>query len=96
MQGNTIKPGQKVLIVDDLLATGGTMNAACELVQMAGGIVSEIVVVMELKSLNARKTIPIDKIFSLIEYDWFLYAAMLDSTIFAFDFIALLLFIFIV
>lgn len=69
MQAGAIKPGQKVLIVDDLLATGGTVNAARELIQMAGGIVTDIVVVIELKSLNGRKNIAVDNIFSFIQYD---------------------------
>lgn len=69
MQANSIKAGQRVVIVDDLLATGGTLNAACGLIQMAGGIIEEIIVLIELKSLNGRKNVSVDNVFSFIQYD---------------------------
>lgn len=54
MQSDAIKPGQKVVIVDDLLATGGTMSAAIKLVRSAHAEVIECVVLMELPDLQGR------------------------------------------
>lgn len=51
---DAILPGQKVVLVDDLLATGGTLKAACQLVERAQGIVSACMAVIELDFLNAR------------------------------------------
>ena len=45
---DAIRPGEKVVIVDDLIATGGTLEAACKLVEKLGGTVEKISVVMEL------------------------------------------------
>jgi adenine phosphoribosyltransferase len=45
----------RVLIVDDLLATGGTLNAACQLVQNCGGVVVEMMCVIELAFLKGRE-----------------------------------------
>jgi adenine phosphoribosyltransferase len=59
-----------VLIVDDLLATGGTLLAASSLVQQAGGVVEECFVLMELGFLKARDKFPESaKISSLVVYD---------------------------
>jgi adenine phosphoribosyltransferase len=52
-----ILPGQKVLIVDDLLATGGTMAATIELVEKSGGIVQGLAFIIELEDLSGRKKI---------------------------------------
>ncbi|HET9140413.1 adenine phosphoribosyltransferase [Actinophytocola sp.] len=49
-----IEPGQRVLVVDDVLATGGTAAAACELVEQAGGIVTGVCVVLEIGALGGR------------------------------------------
>ncbi|MCR5279253.1 MAG: adenine phosphoribosyltransferase [Lachnospiraceae bacterium] len=51
---DAIKPGQKVLIVDDLIATGGTTKAMIELIEELGGKVSGVVVLMELAGLKGR------------------------------------------
>ncbi|XP_030755090.1 adenine phosphoribosyltransferase [Sitophilus oryzae] len=67
IQEESIKAGQIVLVVDDLLATGGTLGAACELVKKLGGTVSKCLVVMELPALNGRKKIPAD-VISLMEF----------------------------
>lgn len=69
LQCGAIKKDQKVLIVDDLLATGGTLKAACELVAKAGGIVDGCLVVMELKSLKGRDNLADTAIYSFIQYD---------------------------
>ncbi|KAH8285234.1 hypothetical protein KR054_006554 [Drosophila jambulina] len=55
MQRSVIQPGQKVVIVDDLLATGGSLVAATELIHKVGGVVVERLVVMELVDLEGRK-----------------------------------------
>lgn len=69
MQENSLSAGQRVVIVDDLIATGGSLNAACELVKGAFGIVEEIIVLMELTPLNGRSKIPVKDIHSFIKYD---------------------------
>lgn len=59
-----------IKLVDDLLATGGTMNAAYQLVTALGANVPEIIVIMELKSLGGRAIIPNSvNIHTLIAYD---------------------------
>lgn len=70
MQENSIGPNQNVIIVDDLLATGGSLNAACRLISEYGANVAEIIVIMELKSLDGRKKIPTENIHAFIAYDW--------------------------
>jgi adenine phosphoribosyltransferase len=60
--------GAKVLLVDDLLATGGTMNAACQLVKKVGGQIVGISFLIELKALDGRKKIPHQNINSVIPY----------------------------
>ena len=56
MHRDAIRPGQKVVLVDDLLATGGTMAAACELVEELGGQVAKVLFVIELAGFGARAT----------------------------------------
>lgn len=67
MQEESLRIGQKVLIIDDVLATGGSMLAACELVKSAGAIVEEVVVLIEKIKLNGRARIPAKKIHALIK-----------------------------
>lgn len=69
LQCGAIKHDQRVLIVDDLLATGGSLKAASELVRKAGGVVDGCLVVMELKCLNGRKNLEGLKVHSFIQYD---------------------------
>lgn len=69
IQEGSLSAGQNVLIIDDLLATGGTLHGACELIHRTGASVVDIVVIMELQSLNGRKNIPVQNIRSLISYD---------------------------
>ncbi|EDX08885.1 adenine phosphoribosyltransferase [Drosophila simulans] len=67
LQKSAIKPGQKVVVVDDLLATGGSLVAATELIRKVGGVVVESLVVMELVGLDGRKRLD-GKVHSLIKY----------------------------
>lgn len=69
IQANSIKSGQKVVIVDDLLATGGSLSAACHLIEQAGGIIQELIVLLELKSLNGRAKLNGKSVHSFIQYD---------------------------
>jgi len=57
MHKDAIKPGQKVLIIDDLLATGGTVHAMCELVEKLKGKIVEIAFLIELDFLKGREKI---------------------------------------
>jgi adenine phosphoribosyltransferase len=66
---DAIAPGERVIIVDDLLATGGTVQAACKLVESLGGKILELSFLIELKFLQGRKKIDRYKVFSLIKYD---------------------------
>jgi len=69
MHKDAILAGQKVLIVDDLLATGGTAAAVARMVRETGGIVCGIGFVVELTFLNGRKKLDGSDVFSLIQYD---------------------------
>ena len=69
MHIDAVKPNQKVLIVDDLLATGGTYKALAELIEEVGGQVAGFLSFIELKDLNGRKNLSEYKnIFSVIEF----------------------------
>ncbi len=65
---DALAPGQKVLVVDDLLATGGTAVATLELIGRLGAEVAAIAFVIELDFLDGRSKLPADKIDSLIHY----------------------------
>ena len=67
---DSIKPKEKVLIIDDLVATGGTAEAGAKLVEKSGGIVSGFIFVMNLFDLGGKKLIESKgyKIFSLIDF----------------------------
>ena len=67
IQTDSMQAGQKVIVVDDLLATGGSLKAAVELVRKAGGVVEECIVVLELEGLNGRKNLDVP-VFSFIQY----------------------------
>ena len=66
---DAIKPGEKVLIHDDLLATGGTAKAAANLVEKLGGKVIQFSFIVELSFLNGRKLLPNYNVKSLVDYD---------------------------
>jgi adenine phosphoribosyltransferase len=66
---DAISPGDRVIICDDLLATGGTAAAAAKLVQELGGKVEGLAFAVELTFLNGRKKLPGFDVFSLIHYD---------------------------
>ncbi len=66
---DAIQPGDKVLLHDDLLATGGTVEAACKLIQKLGGEVVQILLLVELTFLNGREKLRNYKVNSLISYD---------------------------
>ncbi len=69
MHSDAVENGQRILLVDDLLATGGTAGAACRLVEKAGGQVVECCFMVELTFLNGREKIGHDNVFSLLKYD---------------------------
>ena len=69
MHTDAIVPGARVLMVDDLLATGGTMKAACELVEKAGGEVVECAFIIHLADLTGEQLLKKYSVFSLIAYD---------------------------
>lgn len=68
MHKDSIRQGQKVLIVDDLIATGGTTRAMIELVESLGGIVAGVVVLMELAGLKGREKLDGYRLDSAICY----------------------------
>lgn len=63
-----VRPGQKVLVVDDLLATGGTMAATCRLTTELGAEVLGCLVLIELGFLGGRERLPVSRVDSLIHY----------------------------
>ena len=68
MHKDSIKPGDKVLLVDDLIATGGTIQAGINLIEKLGGEVVSTVVLMELAGLNGREKIS-SPLLSVIKYE---------------------------
>ncbi len=69
MHKDSIKPGQKVVIIDDLIATGGTIEAIINLVEELGGEVVKICFIMELAGLNGREKLAGYDVDSVIIYD---------------------------
>lgn len=69
MHKDAITPGAKVLIVDDLLATGGSAKAACELVEKLGGKVVGLAFLIELVDLKGREKLKGYDVFSMIQYE---------------------------
>ena len=69
MHKDSIKPGQKVVLIDDLIATGGTIEAAAKLVESLGGEVVRIIFLMELAGLKGREKLKNYDVRSVIRYD---------------------------
>lgn len=65
---DAVAPGARVLLVDDLLATGGTIRAATQLIERAGGKVAELAFVIELTFLGGREKLAPYPVFSLIQF----------------------------
>lgn len=68
MHSDAIDKGQKVLIVDDLLATGGTARATVDLVRQIGGHVVGVAVLIELVALNGRAKLQAEKVMAVLQY----------------------------
>ncbi|HEY7989834.1 MAG TPA: phosphoribosyltransferase family protein, partial [Stellaceae bacterium] len=68
IQADAVKPGQRVVIVDDLLATGGTLSAAIRLVRLVGGEVAAAACIIELAFLNGQKQLDVP-FTSVVSYD---------------------------
>ncbi len=66
---DAIKPGQKAILIDDLIATGGTVAASCKLVERLGGEVAMCLFLMELKGLKARELLKDYRIESVVDYE---------------------------
>lgn len=66
---DAIESGERVLIIDDLLATGGSASAACQLVEEIGGDIVSLAFLVELSFLNGRSRLGDYEVFSLLQYD---------------------------
>ena len=69
MHKDAIKPGQRVLITDDLLATGGTIEASIKLVEKLGGVVAGIAFLINLKYLNGMDKLKDYDVITLMDYE---------------------------
>ncbi|MCC8046085.1 MAG: adenine phosphoribosyltransferase [Clostridiales bacterium] len=69
MHKDSIKPGQKVVVIDDLIATGGTIEAAIQLIEELGGEVVKVVFLMELAGLKGREKLAKYDVESVICYE---------------------------
>lgn len=70
MHKDAIKKGDRVVIIDDLLATGGTVEATIKLVEQLGGIVVGCGFLIELTGLKGREVLKNYEVFSLINYEF--------------------------
>lgn len=68
MHVDAVKPGQRVLVIDDVLATGGTMNACLDLVRQCGGEIAGVAVMIELVGLKGRDRIGGIGVHSVLQY----------------------------
>lgn len=68
MHKDAILPGNKVLVHDDLLATGGTMNAVCQLIEKLGGEIVQVSFIIELSFLNGRDKLKPYDVRSIVNY----------------------------
>jgi adenine phosphoribosyltransferase len=69
MHKDAIKEGDKVLLIDDLLATAGTALAACKLIEKAGGIIEECAFIVDLPTLKGKEKLLPRKSFCLVEFE---------------------------
>ena len=69
MHKDSIKPGQRVVVVDDLIATGGTIEAAIKMIEELGGVVTRVVFLMELAGLKGREKLKDYDVESVICYE---------------------------
>ena len=67
MHEDAIKPGDHVLVLDDLIATGGTLAATCRLVEKLGGSIVEVAILIELSFLNGREKVKEYPYFTLLK-----------------------------
>ncbi|MBL7054319.1 adenine phosphoribosyltransferase [Candidatus Woesearchaeota archaeon] len=66
---DAIKKGEKILLVDDLIATGGTVNAATQLIEQLGGEILECAFIIDLPDLKGKEKLKDYKIFTMIEFE---------------------------
>lgn len=69
IHADDLKPGQRVVLIDDLIATGGTAKAAAELIEELGGEVVRILFLIELKGLNGRTALAKYDVQSVVQYE---------------------------
>ena len=69
MHQDSVKPGQKVVIIDDLIATGGTVEAAAKMIEKLGGKVVKMIFLMELAGLKGRDRLAGYDVASVIRYE---------------------------
>ena len=65
---DAIAPGERVVVIDDLIATGGTIAATCRLVEQLGGQIAEVAMIIELTALGGCKLLGDRPFFSLVQY----------------------------
>ena len=68
MHEDAVRPGDRILLIDDLIATGGTARAVAEMIEAQGGQVAGAGFVVELEFLNGRQALPGLDVFSLLKY----------------------------
>jgi adenine phosphoribosyltransferase len=68
MHEDAILPGERIVIMDDLLATGGTAEAACKLVEKLGGIIVKVLFLVELPDLNGREKLAPYRVDSILKF----------------------------
>jgi adenine phosphoribosyltransferase len=69
MHKDAIKPGQRIILVDDLIATGGTVEAAAKLIETVGGVVEKMLFLIELPDLGGRKKLSGYDVLSVLSYE---------------------------
>lgn len=69
MHKDDVKPGMKVILVDDLMATGGTFKAAAKLIEAVGAEVAMIMALLELKGLNGREVLKDYRVETIVAYE---------------------------